>query len=132
MGRLSSGAPPMPEFQFRSEMPASAADTYAWHVRPCALERLLPPWGDMRVLHREGGVEDGGTVLLALRVGPLKLRWLARHEDPQPGRQFVDEQVRGPFAKWRHTHRFMPHDADRCTMADHIHFRSPLGGLGHR
>lgn len=122
----------MPEFQYRSEMPASAAEVYAWHVRPGALERLLPPWRAMRVLRREGGVEDGGTVLLELALGPVKQRWLARHEDAVPGRQFVDEQVEGPFDKWRHTHRFMPHDGDSSTLEDHVHFRSPLGGLGHR
>ena len=122
----------MPEFQYRSEVPASAAEVYAWHVRPGALERLLPPWSDLEVLRREGGVEDGGTVLLSLGLGPIRLRWLARHEEAVPGRQFVDEQVEGPFAKWRHTHRFMPIDADRSAMEDHVHFRSPGGGLGHR
>ncbi len=122
----------MPEFQYRSEMPASAAEVYAWHVRPGALERLMPPWREICVLRREGGVEDGGTVLLQLRLGPVKWRWLARHEDSVPGRQFVDEQVEGPFGKWRHTHRFMPHDGAHATMEDHVHFRSPLGGLGHR
>lgn len=122
----------MPEFQYRSEMPASATEVYAWHVRPGALERLLPPWRDIQVLRRDGGVEDGGTVLLELAFGPVRRRWLARHEDAVVGRQFVDEQVEGPFGKWRHTHRFMPHDADRSTMEDHVHFRSPFGGLGHR
>jgi uncharacterized protein (TIGR01777 family) len=122
----------MPEFQYRSEMPASAAEVYAWHVRPGALERLLPPWMDARVIRREGGVEDGGTVLMELAFGPWRGTWLARHEDPVVGRQFVDEQVEGPFAKWRHTHRFMPIDAERSAIEDHVHFRSPAGGLGHR
>ena len=37
---------------------------------------------------------------MVVRVGegPVALRWVARHRDYQAGRQFVDEQVEGPFA----------------------------------
>ncbi|WP_420865256.1 SRPBCC family protein [Curtobacterium oceanosedimentum] len=45
-----------------------------------------------------------------------------------PGR-FVDEQVRGPFARFRHEHRFEP-SAVGTRMVDEIVFRAPLGPLG--
>jgi len=45
-----------------------------------------------------------------------------------PGR-FVDEQVRGPFARFRHEHRFEPSVAG-TRMVDEIVFRAPLGPLG--
>ncbi|RUQ05965.1 SRPBCC family protein [Curtobacterium sp. HSID17257] len=45
-----------------------------------------------------------------------------------PGR-FVDEQVRGPFARFRHEHRFGP-SAGGTRMVDEIVFRAPLGPLG--
>ena len=45
-----------------------------------------------------------------------------------PGR-FVDEQVRGPFARFRHEHRFEP-SADGTRMVDEVVFRAPLGPLG--
>lgn len=45
-----------------------------------------------------------------------------------PGR-FVDEQVRGPFARFRHEHRFEP-SAAGTRMVDEIVFRAPLGPLG--
>lgn len=123
---------PMPEFQFRSEMPASASEVWAWHASPGAFERLMPPWQDIRVIRREGGIDDGGTLLMELPIGPARVRWLARHEGAVVGRQFVDEQIEGPFKKWRHSHRFAPLDADRSALEDHIHFRLPGGALGHR
>jgi len=122
----------MPEYQFRSEMPASAQEVWAWHARPGALERLLPPWQDAHVIRREGGIDDGGTVLMELTFGPKRQKWLAKHEDAIVGRQFADEQIEGPFKKWRHTHRFAPLDADRSAVEDHVHFRVPGGMLGHR
>ncbi len=43
--------------------------------------------------------------------------------------QFVDEQTRGPFAAWRHEHRFEP-SGTGTRMIDVVHYRSPLGLLG--
>jgi crotonobetainyl-CoA:carnitine CoA-transferase CaiB-like acyl-CoA transferase len=39
-----------------------------------------------------------------------------------------DEQVRGPFGSWSHTHRFLP-DGDGCVMEDDVRWTPPLGGL---
>lgn len=47
-------------FIFRSPMPASAEAVLEWHGRPGAFERLSPPWESVRVLERNGGIEDGG------------------------------------------------------------------------
>ena len=44
-------------------------------------------------------------------------------------RAFTDEMRRGPFKRWRHTHRFEP-AAGGTLMRDHVEFASPLGPLG--
>lgn len=117
-------------FVARSRIAAPAGDVYAWHARPGAFERLTPPWDHIRVLQREGGIEDGGRVLLELRVGPLPLRWTALHRDHVPGEQFVDEQAGGPFAFWRHTHRFAADGTSASWLEDHVEYEPPLGPLG--
>ena len=42
---------------------------------------------------------------------------------------FVDEQVRGPFAAFRHEHRFEDR-GDATRMYDHVTLSAPLGPLG--
>ena len=42
---------------------------------------------------------------------------------------FVDEQVRGPFRRFRHEHRFIAH-GDGTIMTDHVELEAPLGVLG--
>ena len=112
-----------------SRLPFSATSVFAWHERPGAFERLAPPWEHARVVERSGGIEDGGQVVL--RVGsPVGVRWVARHRDFERGRQFVDEQVRGPFASWRHVHRFEPDGAAASIMTDRIEYALPLGAVG--
>jgi uncharacterized protein len=100
---------------------------FAYHARPGALERLVPPWERVEVLRRDGGVGDRGSV--ELRLDGL-LRWRARHTDYDPPHLFRDEQERGPFARWVHTHRFAALDAQRTRLTDTIDYRLPLGGLG--
>jgi uncharacterized protein len=112
-----------------SRLPFPAPSVFAWHERPGAFERLTPPWERARVLERSGGLEDGARVVL--RVGsPVGLRWVARHRDYQPGCQFADEQVEGPFALWHHLHRFEPDGPGASIMTDRIEYAPPLGPLG--
>ena len=128
----------MEVFERRVTLPASAASVFAWHARPGAFQRLVPPWEAMKVLSQSGGIEDGGRVELQVRIGPLTKRWIAEHRAFVPGRQFQDVQVGGPFAHFEHTHRISPltgrsgdGDAERsCELEDHIEYVLPLGSVG--
>jgi ligand-binding SRPBCC domain-containing protein len=44
-------------------------------------------------------------------------------------RGFTDEMQRGPFKRWRHTHRFEP-VTEGTLVSDRVEFASPLGPLG--
>ncbi len=119
----------MTRFELTSELPCSAEQAYAWHARAGAFERLTPPWEPVRVLERHGSLESG-TVVLDVPVGPTRQRWVARHRDAIPNRQFVDEQIEGPFASWVHTHLFTPIGPGRTGYTDRIDYTLPLGALG--
>jgi uncharacterized protein len=94
-------------FTHRSLYPCSAAELHAWHSRPGALERLLPPWEDTRVLKKSGGIEAGGQVLLKMHFGPFPFHYRGRHLENIPGKMFRDVQEKGPFAHWSHSHFFL-------------------------
>jgi len=103
---------------------------FDWHERPGALERLTPPWGEVEVLHRAGGIRDGGEVTLRVRRGPTSFDWALRHRDYEHGRQFRDEQVSGPLKSWVHTHRFSPLEGGGTLVEDEIDVEPPLGPAG--
>ncbi len=116
---------------YRTELEDHAPEeVFAWHERPGALERLTPPWADVTVEEREGGIEDGGRVVLRIRVGPTSLKWVLRHHGFERGRQFRDEQVDGPFGRWSHTHRFLPREGGGTLIEDEIELDPPLGFAG--
>jgi len=116
-------------FRRSSQLPHPAAEVFAWHVRPGALERLTPPWSGVTVVSRNGSVRDeGSTVVLRMPAGPLGVKWVATHHDFVDGKSFRDEQTSGPFAAWNHTHRVEP-TAGGCVLEDTIEYRLPLAPL---
>jgi uncharacterized protein len=117
-------------FFYRSRMPARAETVFAWHCRPGAFERLSPPWESVKIVERSGGVENGGRVVLSVHAGGFWRRWVAKHCDYEPNRQFCDVQIEGPFTHWRHCHRVIPDGPDKCFLEDDIEYALPFGRLG--
>ena len=88
-------------------------EVWAWHTRPGAMRRLVPPWQPMRWSRRPNRWPTA-TAILGLPGG---LRWIARHDPAgyDPPHQFVDVlssrtglMTLPPriIGWWRHTHRY--------------------------
>jgi uncharacterized protein (TIGR01777 family) len=117
-------------FERQVELPVSAAEAFAWHERPGALQRLIPPWENVRVARATGGLQDGAQVELVAKIGPLPVRWLAEHSDYEPPHHFRDVQLSGPFARWEHTHRFESLGPRSCRLIDSIDYQIRGGWWG--
>ncbi|WP_461174848.1 SRPBCC family protein [Arthrobacter sp. Z1-9] len=59
----------------------------------------------------------------------LPLQMTSRINELQQPDYFVDEQVRGPFRRFRHVHEFTEHPAGTL-MVDRIEFAAPFGPVG--
>lgn len=103
---------------------------FAFHERPDALQTLQPPWMRAEVIQPPRSLEVGTRVLIKAYFGPLWQTIEAEHIAYEPGRMFKDRMVRGPFAKWEHTHRVEPRGEDRCALIDSIEYELPFGGFG--
>jgi ligand-binding SRPBCC domain-containing protein len=94
------------------------------------LERITPPWLRFELL-TDGLVEIGvGTLIdYRLRIHRMPVRWTSRIEEWEPGRGFVDRQLRGPYQLWHHRHSFAAHDGG-TDVRDEVDYALPLGWLG--
>ena len=117
----------MPRFRHEIRLPFPPADVFAWHGRTGALERLAAPWLTVRVGARRGTIRDGDELELDVERGPVRFTWLLRHRDFRDGESFTDEQVRGPFQRWVHRHRFVP-DGSGTRVVDEIEWEPPTAG----
>ncbi len=118
----------MLHFRYTSTIAAPLATVWAFHERPDVLEQLTPPWQPVRVLRREGGLAVGAISEFELWLGPLPVRWLARHTACEPPYLFVDEQVEGPLEFWQHRHEFAP-AGNQTRLTDAIAYALPGGEL---
>ncbi len=94
-------------FEHRAVLDHPVGEVFAWHARPGALERLLPPWQPARVRSESGSLASGEAVIDL--PGPLV--WRAQHvpEGYEEGRCFTDVLATPGLARlvsWRHTHLF--------------------------
>jgi uncharacterized protein len=107
-----------------SVLPFDADDVFRYHAAPGAFERLIPPWENIRIRSKSGGITDGSRLSFRVRKGPIWVPWVAVHSSYVQGRQFVDEQTHGPFRYWRHTHSFTPGKAPgTCILEDRVEYR---------
>jgi ligand-binding SRPBCC domain-containing protein len=77
-----------------------------------------------------GRLRAGDTVTWQARHFGVRWRMTSRISAYDPPLHFVDEQVRGPFRRWRHAHHFEPDGRGGTLMRDVIDFAAPLGPLG--
>lgn len=103
---------------------------FAWHERNGAISRLTPPWAPLKMIGRSGhGVQKGVKVSFRISLFKIPMTWEAEHIDYQENQLFKDRQVKGPFSKWEHTHRFIKDDSTTSSMEDHLEFKLPFGFL---
>ena len=120
----------MPGFHFQSEVPAPVEEVFAWHGRPGAFHRLIPPWQTCRILEGDPTMTTGRRLILELRKGPLKRRWTVEITGVDEGRGFRDEQREGPFASWIHAHLFSPASGGGSIIEDDLEYELPMGSVG--
>ena len=103
---------------------------FAWHARNGAILRLTPPWAPLKLISRIGrGIDKGVKVRFQMRLFKIPMIWEAEHMDYQENVLFRDQQTKGPFGKWEHTHLFHAQGKNRSVMEDRVAYKLPLGFL---
>jgi ligand-binding SRPBCC domain-containing protein len=94
------------------------------------LERITPPWLRFQVVTPEPITMRVGTMIeYRLRVHGVPMRWVSRIDMWEPGRAFVDRQIRGPYRLWEHLHTVEP-IPEGTLSRDRVRYALPFGALG--
>jgi len=91
--------------------------------------KVLTPPPIFVQLHEVEALAEGSLADFTLWLGPVPVRWTARHSNVDPLRGFTDTQVYGPFEHWVHRHTFEPVAAQVTDVVDEIQARFGQGLL---
>ena len=72
----------------------------------------------------------GTLIQYRLRLHGIPVSWLTSIQAWEPPYRFVDQQVRGPYALWHHTHTFVDDGAGGTRMTDTVRYALPFSPLG--
>jgi ligand-binding SRPBCC domain-containing protein len=94
------------------------------------LEEITPPWLGFKILFMSmDSIQEGTIIQYRLRLHGIPVHWRTNICEWNPPSSFVDEQTRGPYKVWRHTHKFEAHGR-RTKMIDEVQYLLPFGILG--
>lgn len=111
-------------------LPRPIAEVFPFFADAFNLEKLTPPFLNFRVLTPKPiDIRTGCIIDYTLRVHRVPLGWKTEILDWDPPRRFIDNQSRGPYTLWHHTHTFEPSpDGTSTVCTDTVRYR-PKGWL---
>lgn len=102
---------------------------------PYNLARITPPWLNFRIVSPEHvTMRQGAEIDYLIAWFGLNIKWRTVITRYDPPREFIDEQIRGPYTLWHHEHRFvaitLPDGRVGTQISDQVDYKLPLGRLG--
>lgn len=119
----------MKTFLFKSELWLARPrnEVFPFFAEARNLETITPPWLRFEILTPYPiEMRPGAVIDYRLRVHGFPIRWRTEITEWQPPHRFVDQQLRGPYHMWHHTHTFLEHDGGTLCR-DEVVYR-PVGG----
>ena len=118
------------QFVKESIIKAAPEKVFAFHALPDAIERLIPPWENARIVQKADISKIGSQAIIEQKIfGIFPSRWIAEHTRYEPPKMFEDVQISGPFKSWRHGHIIIPHEKS-AILRDEIEYEPPFWFFG--
>lgn len=105
-------------------------EVFAFFAEAGNLERITPPELKFHILTPQPvTIRQGSLIDYRLKLFGVGFGWQTLISTWEPPLMFVDQQARGPYRQWIHTHRFVE-NPDGTEVLDHVEYQLPLWPIG--
>lgn len=117
-------------FEKRQLLPVPPDEAFRFFDRPENLAEITPAELGFRILTPSPiAMKEGALIDYTIRVLGVPVRWTTLITSYDPPRAFVDQQLKGPYSFWHHTHAFRAVEGG-TEMTDTVMYLLPFGPLG--
>ena len=118
-----------PVFERSTEIAAPIEDVFAFHLDTRNVPLITPPAQQVTEIEGSFPLVVGAIVDMKVRQSPVPTAqpWRIRIVAIEEPTLVVDELIKGPFAQFRHEHRFARNASGGTTLTDHVEWKLPGG-----
>lgn len=120
----------MPHLHTEQVVPLSLEEAFKFFEDPYNLLKITPPSLSLTVTNpKKVEMREGLVINYKLKVAGIPQRWQSVIREYNPPHCFMDVQIKGPYAKWEHTHTLKPVPGGTLIIDD-VDYLLPMGWLG--
>jgi ligand-binding SRPBCC domain-containing protein len=112
------------------EVAANIDHTWKFFGSADNLPLITPPWLKFKLQENNPrAIEQDSILNYTISWMGLPVKWQTRIVEWSPPNQFIDLQVRGPYALWHHQHTFTPTEQGTACR-DRVIYQLPIPVIG--
>jgi ligand-binding SRPBCC domain-containing protein len=120
-------------YQLTDKFEVAATVDRCWQFFTTAenLTLITPPWLVFKVAMPEPlpPIAPDSVLDYTIKWCGVPIKWRTQIIDFSPPRQFIDLQLRGPYALWHHQHTFTPTATGGVVCFDRVIYQLPIPGI---
>ena len=106
-------------------------DVFEFFSKPENLSIITPSKMKFKILTPSPiEMKEGALIDYTVNIFHFPIRWRTLITDYKPTNMFVDQQLKGPYSMWHHTHLFERLNDEETLIKDIVIYAVPFGIIG--